>query len=66
MGLSVREALQTVLDQVDYTSGACTPTEMVAAVLPVEVIKLAREALSAPVTLRFAGEDYVYKEIEEE
>lgn len=40
------EALQVVLDQVDYTAGNCGPTEMVAACLPKEVIRLAREALS--------------------
>jgi hypothetical protein len=37
--------LATVLDQVDYTSGACTFTEMVGAVLPKEVIALARDCL---------------------
>ena len=37
--------LLTVLDQVDYTRGACTPTEMVGAVLPREVIDLARKVL---------------------
>lgn len=39
--------LGVVLDQVDYTAGACGPTEMVGACLPVEVIKHAREALEA-------------------
>ena len=39
--------LLTVLDQVDYTDGACGLTEMVGAVLPKEVIVLAREALAA-------------------
>jgi hypothetical protein len=42
--MDAQTALLTVLDQVDYTNGACGPTEMVAAVLPREVIKLAREA----------------------
>ncbi len=44
--LTVREALLTVLDSVDYTKGACAPTEMVGAVLPKEVIQLASEALA--------------------
>ena len=39
--------LLTVLDQVDYTDGACGLTEMVGAVLPKEVIVLARKALTA-------------------
>lgn len=47
MVLTVREALLTVLDQVDYSNGACRLTEMVGAVLPVEIIALAREALAA-------------------
>src|ERR1051325_2877127 len=48
--LTAREALLTVLDQVDYTRGACSPTEMVGAVLPRQVIELARNAaaLAAP------------------
>ena len=43
--LTTREALLTVLDQVDYTAGNCQVNEMVGAVLPTEVIVLAREAL---------------------
>lgn len=43
----VRNALLTILDQVDYTSGVCGPTEMVAAVLPTQVIALARARLAA-------------------
>jgi len=35
-------ALLTVLDAVDYTTGACSPTEAVGAVLPGEVIRMAR------------------------
>lgn len=46
--MNVRTALQTVLDQVDYTDGACTVTEMVGATLPEEVIAQARAALAAP------------------
>lgn len=45
--LTTAEALRTILDQVDYTAGACALTEMVGAALPVNVIKLAREALAA-------------------
>jgi hypothetical protein len=41
----LRAALATVLDQVDYTQGACGLTESVGAVLPVEVIQQARRAL---------------------
>lgn len=45
--MSTRDALLMILDQVDYTVGNCAPTEMVAAVLPREIIALAREALAA-------------------
>ena len=38
--------LATVLDQVDYTHGACRMNEMVAEVLPIEIINLARAALN--------------------
>ena len=41
----LEEALLTVLDQVDYTAGACNLTDMVGACLPLEVIGLARAAL---------------------
>jgi hypothetical protein len=37
--------LATLIDQVDYTGGACHFTEMVGAVLPTEVLTLAKEAL---------------------
>lgn len=43
--LAVDEALETLLDQVDYTAGNCYPTEMVGAVLAKEVILLCRRAL---------------------
>jgi len=46
--LTVREALLTVLDHVDYMKGACAPIEIVCAALPVEIINLAREALDPP------------------
>jgi hypothetical protein len=38
-------ALQIVLDQVDYTARNCSPTDMVAAVLDISVIKIAKQAL---------------------
>jgi hypothetical protein len=41
--LTLREALRLLLDQVDYTNGACGPTELVGAVLPRDVIALCRE-----------------------
>ena len=41
--MDCRIALLTLLDHVDYTSGACTVTEMVGAVLPEEMIALCRE-----------------------
>ena len=43
--MDTRTALQTLLDQVDYTVGNCGLTEMVGAVLPKEVISLARDAI---------------------
>ena len=43
--MTVAEALRTILNAIDYTSGACDPTEMVAAVLPSELIERARKAL---------------------
>jgi hypothetical protein len=44
--MDCRTALLTVLDQVDYTNGACRLNEMVGAVLPKEVIVLARKAIA--------------------
>lgn len=43
--MTCKEALQLLLDQVDYTSGACSLTEMVGACLPKEVIKLCRQVI---------------------
>jgi len=43
--MTCEAALMLVLDQVDYVRGNCSPTEMVAAVLPKVVIEKAREAL---------------------
>ena len=45
--MDVAAALRTLLDQVDYTDGACRPNEQVGAVLPAPVIKLCRDALVA-------------------
>lgn len=39
-------ALETVLDQIDYVKGYCAVTEMVGAVLPKEVIAVARTAIA--------------------
>ncbi len=44
--MNCKTALQTVLDQVDYTNRACSPTEMIGAILPREVILLAKEAIA--------------------
>ncbi len=43
----LRAALLALLDAVDYTKGACSPTEMVGAVLPQVLIGNARKALSS-------------------
>jgi dihydrodipicolinate synthase/N-acetylneuraminate lyase len=48
--MDTRSALQLVLDQVDYTRGACTVTEMVGAVLPEETIAMARASLAEAYT----------------
>jgi hypothetical protein len=42
----IEAALLTVLDQVDYVRQNCSVTEMVGAVLPKEVIELARTKLA--------------------
>ena len=44
----LRASLGVLLDQVDYTAGACSLTSMVGAALPKEVIDKARAALSSP------------------
>lgn len=54
--LSVRAALQTLLDQVDFTAHACSPTSVVAAVLPTQVIDNARASLAAPFGLPLTQE----------
>jgi hypothetical protein len=43
----VRAALEVVLDQVDYTRGACSVTEPVGGVLDKLVITMARQVLKA-------------------
>jgi hypothetical protein len=43
---ALRVALRLVLDQVDYTNGACGATNMVGACLPTKVIDIARAALA--------------------
>jgi hypothetical protein len=43
--MNSKEALLTVLDHVDYTRNSCKAMEMVGAVLPKEVIDLARDAI---------------------
>jgi hypothetical protein len=45
--LTPAEALRLLLDQVDYTVGACGATELVGAVLPRDVIEKCHEALAA-------------------
>jgi hypothetical protein len=44
--MDCRTALATVLDSVDYTAGNCRPNEMVGAVLPKEMIVMARQAIA--------------------
>jgi hypothetical protein len=44
--MTLREALLTILDCVDYTAGNCRVNELVGAVLPEEIIALARQALA--------------------
>ncbi len=44
--MDCRTVLLTILDQVDYTTGKCRPNEMVGAVLPKEIIGLARKAIA--------------------
>ncbi|MEN6621081.1 MAG: hypothetical protein ABFD50_06005 [Smithella sp.] len=41
----LRSALQLVLSQVDYMNGRCRMAEIVGAVLPKEVLKIANDAL---------------------
>jgi Cdc6-like AAA superfamily ATPase len=41
----LRKALIIILDQVDYTVGNCRVNEMVGAVLPKEIIQMARNIL---------------------
>lgn len=45
--LSPVEALSLILDQVDYTNGACRSTEMVGAVLDQSIIRRCRDSIAA-------------------
>lgn len=45
--LSCREALLLVLDQVDYTEGACSVAELVGGALSRQVLAVAREAVTS-------------------
>jgi len=58
--MDCRTALLTVLDQVDYTSGACGVFEMVGAVLPKEVITLARKAIADESAKQMGQTDPIY------
>lgn len=42
----LREALELVMDQVDFVAGNCGILEPISAVLPVVIIKMARIALN--------------------
>lgn len=44
--MTLEQALRLLLDHMDYTKGACEPTEMVAACVPKEVLMECREALT--------------------
>ena len=44
--MNEREALLLILDQVDYKANNCSITDMIGAVLPVEVIDKCRDALN--------------------
>lgn len=45
--MPVADALALLLDSMDYERGACSPTEMVGAVVPVVVLQQCRKALAA-------------------
>ena len=47
MILTPREALLLLLDQIDYTRGACSLTDMVGAALPAEVLDKCHETIEA-------------------
>ena len=42
--MNYKEALLLLLDCIDYESGACRANEPIGGVLPVEVLRLAKEA----------------------
>lgn len=41
------QSLAVLLDSVDYERGACSPTEMVGAVIPIVVLRQCRESVAA-------------------
>lgn len=41
----LQATIRLLLDHVDYTDGACSPTEMIAGALPVFIIEKAKEVL---------------------
>ena len=56
--LSCKEALQLILDCVDYTTNACRLDDMVGAVLSSSVIELARGAIKERNDMRFGLEEH--------
>ena len=55
--MTCREALLLLLDQVDFTAGACSMTDMVGQCIPDGVIEKCREAIEAALSTRFDGSD---------
>jgi hypothetical protein len=53
--MNASEALQLVLDHVDYTDGACRTNEPIGGILPVQVIRLARESLAGKRLVRVSN-----------
>lgn len=43
---ALRTALLLLLDNIDYSVGNCRPNEMIAAILPREILVVARRAVS--------------------
>lgn len=44
--MTCKDALLLLLDQVDFTAGACSPTEMVGACIPKVVLDKCRAAIA--------------------
>ena len=57
MTMTCREALLLLLNQMDYTVHACSPTDMIAACVPAEVIDLCREAIDAAMSAQSDKEE---------